>query len=107
MQLEIERENKKNEISKYILDGKIEIEKLPQVTSEIKNIIIEYIKKGMAKPKSKDKKMIIIDDKMYIEYNETEYNGQKYRLLFPETERTVLRCEDGNLDMPSFVLIFS
>ena len=107
MQLEIERENKKNEISKYILDGKIEIEKLPQVTSEIKNIIVEYIKKGMAKPKSKDKKMIIIDDKMYIEYNETEYNGQKYRLLFPETERTVLRCEDGNLDMPSFVLIFS
>lgn len=106
---EQEQLKQRAEIEKYIYNNILEVEKLPKISSSFRNILIEYIKKGMGKPPKQDEKLFVFNDKMYRKYNESEYNNQNYHLLIPidENDRCVLRTDDGNLELPSFILQFS
>ena len=82
-------EEERNEIEKYIKDGKIDVRDLPVIKSNFRKTLLKWISK--AKQTN--------DGKITTEY------GRKIRLIYPENnQRCVLECEDGNLDMPAFVL---
>ena len=84
-------EEERKEIEKYIKDGKIEIKELPKIQSSFRKTILKWIAKaGVMKSKQ-----VTIED------------GRKIKLIYPENkERCILECEDGNLEMPAFVLLF-
>jgi len=83
-------ENKK-EIEKYIKDDKIDIKNLPIIKSSFRKILLKWISKaGII-----ENKQITIED------------GRKIKLIYPQNgERCILKCEDGNLEMPAFELEF-
>jgi hypothetical protein len=45
---------------------------------------------------------------MYRKYNKVEVNNQIFNLLVPidEKDRCVVKTEDGNLEMPTFIIKF-
>ena len=93
-QLQVEKymkqlEEEKNEIEKYINNGKIDIKNLPEIKSSFRKTLLKWISKsGLTQ-----NKQIVIED------------GRKIRLIYPKNEeRCVLKCEDGNLEMPAFML---
>lgn len=84
-------EEERREIEKYIKDGQIDIKNLPQIKSEFRKTLLSWISKAG----------LIKDNQITIE------DGRKIKLIYPENgERCVLECEDGNLEMPAFVLQF-
>ncbi|MBZ4683322.1 MAG: hypothetical protein PWP46_492 [Fusobacteriaceae bacterium] len=107
-QKEEEKEKQKIEIEKYIFNNILEIEKLPKINSYLKNILIEYIKKGLTKPPKQSEQIIVLNNKMYRKYNKVEVNNQIFNLLVPidEKDRCVVKTEDGNLEMPTFIIKF-
>lgn len=84
-------EEERKEIEKYIQDAKIDIKTLPEIKSSFRKILLKWISKaGLMKDKQ-----ITIED------------GRKLKLVYPKAnERCVLKCEDGNLEMPAFILEF-
>lgn len=106
MQVEKDREDKKNELLKYILDNRIYLGKLPKISTSLKNLIIDMIKKGLNKPTMD--KIVVLEDKMYKEYKNVELNNMEFRLLYPvdKDDRIIMRTEDGDLNMPGFILEF-
>ena len=84
-------EEERKEIEKYIKDGKIEIKNLPEIKSTFRKTLLKWISKaGVMKSKQ-----IIIED------------GRKIQLIYPENdEKCILKCEDGELEMPAFILQF-
>lgn len=86
-QLELERK----EIEKYIKDGKIDIKELPIIKSTFRKTLLKWISKaGLS-----TNKQITTED------------GRKIKLIYPQNnQRCVLECEDGNLEMPAFILEF-
>lgn len=84
-------EENRKEMQKYVKDGKIDIKQLPIVKTDVRKTLLKWISKAgiMAD------KQIIIED------------GRKIKLIYPQNnERCVLKCEDGNLEMPAFELQF-
>lgn len=82
-------ENKKM-IKKYLSSGKLDISKIEgEVSSDFRKFILNMISAAN-----------LSENKM----STTEY-GQKYKMVQLE-ERFVLKCEDGNLEMPKFIFEF-
>lgn len=79
------------EIQQYIKDGKVTIKELPVVKSNVRKTLLKWISKAGLM----NGKQITIED------------GRKVKLIYPQNgERCVLKCEDGNLEMPAFELQF-
>ena len=84
-------EEERKEIEKYIDNGKIEIEKLPEVKSTFRKTLLNWISKANANIN----KQITIED------------GRKIKLIYDQNKgKCILRCDDGNLEMPAFILEF-
>lgn len=84
-------EEEKKEIEKYIKDGEIDIKNLPEINSKFRKTLLKWISKAGI---MQDKRIMIED-------------GRKIELKYPEkNERCILRCEDGELEMPAFKLKF-
>lgn len=84
-------ENERKEIKKYIKDGKIDIKTLPEVKSTFRKTILKWI----SKVNQMKTNQITIED------------GSMIKLIKPENgEKCILKCEDGNLEMPAFILEF-
>lgn len=85
-------EQEAKQIEKYIIDGKIEIDKMPEnVEANVRKKILNWISRAN-QTQSKETK--------------TE-QGQKVKLIYPkENKKCIMRCEDGNLNMPAFILEF-
>lgn len=82
-------ENKKM-IKKYLSRGKLDISKIEgEVSSDFRKFILNMISAAN-----------LSENKI----STTEY-GQKYKMVQLE-ERFVLKCEDGNLEMPKFIFEF-
>lgn len=86
------REEERKAVEKYIKEGKIEIENLPEgIEPMVRKIILNWISKAN---QSKIKQTKIED-------------GRTVVLHFPETQKTCeMKCKDGTLKMPAFVLEF-
>lgn len=106
MKIEEERKTKRDELDKYVVNKKLSLENLPKISSFMKNLLIDYIKKGLSKPNAN--KIILENNKLYKEYDLVELNNMKYKLLVPQDKesRTIVHVEDGDLDIPSFILRF-
>ena len=84
-------EEDKKEIEKYIKDNRIEIKNLPIIKSNFRKTLLKWISKaGLI-----ENRQITIED------------GRKVKLIYPKNEeRCILKCEDGDLEMPAFELEF-
>lgn len=93
-QIQIEKylkqlEQERKEIEKYIQDGKINVKNLPLIKESFRKTLLKWISKA----NQTQNKQIVIED------------GRKIKLIYPQNkERCVLKCEDGNLEMPVVVL---
>lgn len=84
-------EENKKEIEKYIKNGKITIKDLPEIKSNFRKTLLKWISKAG----------IMQDKQITIE------DGRKIRLIYPQNnERCILRCDDGDMEMPAFELQF-
>ncbi len=84
-----QREEERQEFEQYIQDHKIEIENLPEIKPNIRKMILKLIGRANQSEAKETK---------------TE-DGKIVKLIYPqEKKRCVLHCEDGNLEMPAFVL---
>lgn len=84
-----QREQERQEFEQYIQENKIEIEKLPEIKPNIRKMLLKLI--GRA-------------NQSEIKETKTE-DGRIVKLIYPPNqERCVLHCEDGNLEMPAFIL---
>lgn len=85
----IEREKKM--VESYIVDGEIHFEALPVIEAEVRNILLRWLSKALENKDSKGK---------------TE-DGQVFRIANREEKNyCTVRCEDGEFEMPSFILEF-
>ena len=85
----IEREKKM--VESYILEGKIDFSALPVIESEVRNILLRWLSKALEHKNGKGK---------------TE-DGQIFRIINMEEKKyCTLRCEDGDFDMPAFIMEF-
>lgn len=107
-ELGIKEEKEKNILLKYMIDSTIFLEKLPKLTSYTKKLILEIIRKGLSNPKKTVESIVILEDKMFKEYNFVEYHNFRYKLLIPEDKKdtTIIESEDGNLLIPSMIIKF-
>ena len=84
-------EEEKKELEKYIKDGKIDIKSLPVIKSNFRKTLLKWISKAGQMQNHE----IVIED------------GRRIKLIYPQNkERCTLKCEDGNLEMPTFELSF-
>ncbi len=75
----------------HIRDGVLRLDDLPIIEDHVRTTILKWIGKALNSPDRKGK---------------TE-DGRGYLLKFPpQGERTSMRCEDGTLELPAFVLVF-
>ena len=91
-QIQIEKYKKQLEEERTeIKTVKIEIEKLPIVKSTFRKTLLKWISKANRTLN----KQITIED------------GRKIKLIYaPNKKRCILRCDDGNLEMPAIILEF-
>ena len=84
-----QKEEERKMFEQYIKDGKIIIEELSVINSKVRKMILKLIgranQSGVGETKTDD--------------------GRKVELIYPENNRRcVLKCDDGELEMPAFVL---
>ncbi|WP_084295117.1 TIGR02677 family protein [Caldanaerobius polysaccharolyticus] len=78
-------------ISNYISGNRICFKKLPVIQPFVRTTLLQWISRAMGSTRLTGK---------------TE-DGRIYKVIFPENgERTILRCTDGNLDMPAIEIEF-
>jgi uncharacterized protein (TIGR02677 family) len=88
---EIERDRKKIEL--LINDGKIIMEQLPEIDANTRTLLLNWISGAKSRENSSAS-------------FRTEY-GWEFKLIEPENNRTfILKCSDGELVMPAFILDF-
>lgn len=91
MQEIIDAENKKKQIiQNYIQNQVIDFQKLPKIEAHTRKTLLNWLSKGLA---DKDLK------------SRTEW-GQYFTVDTENTEICLLKCEDGDLEMPAYRLIF-
>lgn len=84
-------EEERQTMESYIVGDTIDIESLPVVRHHVRITLLKWIAKAGAAPGKTAK---------------TE-DGRAFRLILPEKgKRCMLRCEDGDLDMPAYILKF-
>ena len=75
----------------YIKDGVLRLSELPIIEPHVRYTILKWIGKALNSQRK----------------GKTE-DGRSYDLVYPKADdRTVLRCEDGDLELPDFTLLFS
>ena len=84
-----QKQEERKMFEQYIIDGKITIEELPVIDVAVRKMILKLIgranQSGVGETKTDD--------------------GRKVELIFPKDgRRCVLRCSDGELEMPAIVL---
>lgn len=79
-------------MASYVLDGCIDFEKLPVIEGHVRSTLLKWLGKGIA---NSDKKGKTEDGRLF----QVEIPGDQRR-------RCLLRCDDGNLDMPAYVIRF-
>jgi len=85
------REIEKKTMASYLLDGCIDFEKLPVIEGHVRTTLLKWLGKGIT---SSDKKA------------KTE-EGRIFRVEIPgDRRRCLLCCDDGNLEMPAYVIRF-
>ncbi len=78
-------------VESYIIDGKITFEELPVIEAEARNILLRWLSKALEDKDSKGK---------------TE-DGQAFCITNRNEEKQcTVHCQDGDFEMPSFVLQF-
>jgi len=87
-----EREEERQIIESYIKENQIVFAELPEIDNHIRSILLRWLARGLNSPSRRSK---------------TEH-GRIYRILDPEnsSQRCVLHCSDGAMDMPAYVLKF-
>lgn len=84
-------EQEKGIVESYIRDNVLELSSLPAIKPHVRAVLLKWIGKACTSPGRRAK---------------TE-DGRAFTLLLPEgNKRCCLRCEDGDLEMPAFVLRF-
>jgi len=84
-------EEEKLVLDSYTRDSNIDLKSLPIIKKHVRVTLLKWIAKAIASPNKTAK---------------TE-DGRVFKLLVPDNEaRIMLRCDDGNLDMPAYVLQF-
>lgn len=87
----LEKEEERRVVEQVIRDQKICFNQLGEVAPFVRKILLRWLMKALTTPEASVS---------------TEY-GRKYRLANPtETARCTLTSEDGNFEMPAFVLEF-
>lgn len=86
------REIEKKTMASYVLDGRIDFEKLPVIEGHVRSTLLKWLSKGIANSDKKGK---------------TE-DGRLFQVEIPgdQRHRCLLRCDDGNLEMPAYVIRF-
>lgn len=85
-------EEEKQVLEGYTKDNIIDLKTLPIIDKHVRINLLKWISKAIASPGKTAK---------------TE-DGRVFKLIVPDNgTRTVLRCYDGDLDMPAYVLKFS
>jgi len=75
----------------YLTSGKVEFELLDQVPEKVRRTLMKWLVKGIQEK----------GDQVVTEH------GHHYRLMNPnEKRRCKVKCEDGVLEMPAYVLVF-
>jgi len=85
------RKNEKEIMENYIKEGMIDFSKLPKIESYVRTTLLRWLSKGTS---SYDKKGKTEDGRMY-----------RVRLL-DKNKYCTLKCEDGELYMPSYIIEF-
>lgn len=84
-------EQEKAVMQSYMKENVLDISALPIIESHVRATLLKWISKACTAPDSRAK----TDD------------GRVFTLIFPgDNRRCLLRCEDGELNMPAFVLSF-
>ena len=86
------REVEQKTMASYVLDGCIDFEKLPVIEGHVRSTLLKWLGKGIT---NSDKKGKTEDGRLF----QVEIPGDQRR-------RCLLRCDDGNLDMPAYVIRF-
>lgn len=85
------RKNEKDILEKLVIDNKIDFEGLPDLSTKERSVLLRWLTKGKA---SKNRS------------SSTEY-GSKYKVkLVSKTNNIKLKCEDGVLTMPHYIIDF-
>lgn len=86
------REEEKNIIESYIINGEIDFSKLPIIATNIRTTLLKWLTKGFHSPGMRSK---------------TEF-GQEFTVVPPidKTQKCTVRGEDGTLEMPPFKIKF-
>ena len=79
-------------ISNYINDGAIDFGSLPEIESHVRNTLLRWLSKGL----SSLQKTAKTEDGRVFSINDTY-----------KSERCVLKCDDGNLEMPRYIIKFT
>ncbi len=93
------KEKERETLEKYIVDGKIEIENLPDnVEVEVRKSLLKWISRAIQNKQTKNG-----EDK----YATKTEDGRSVIVRFPKDNKLCeLKCEDGVLEMPAFTLNF-
>lgn len=84
-------EDERKVLDSYTKDSIIDLKSLPLIKKHVRITLLKWIAKAIASPNKTAK---------------TE-DGRVFKLVVPENEaRIMLNCDDGNLDMPAYVLQF-
>lgn len=87
----LELEQERRMIASFITDNRLDVEQLPEVPAAFRAALLKWIARAGAAADRQGR---------------TE-DGRHFTLIFPEDgRRAVLRCEDGVLEMPAFILEF-
>lgn len=85
------RKEELNIIKEYTINGVLNFEELNEINSNIRNILLRWLSNGLNNKNYKGK---------------TE-NGVSFYIQNPkESNRTVLKCDDGMLNMPAYKIVF-
>ncbi len=86
------REIENKTMASYVVDGCIDFEKLPVIEGYVRSTLLKWLSKGIANSERKGK---------------TE-DGRIFQVEIPgdQRRRCLLRCADGNLEMPAYVIRF-
>ncbi|TJX14948.1 TIGR02677 family protein [Tissierella creatinini] len=85
------RQEEKELMESYIQDGIISFASLPIIEPKVRTTLLRWLTKGLA-------------DKDHI--GKTEYGREFKVLLAQEDKRCKLICQDGQIEMPAFQLVF-
>lgn len=108
-ELERERKDEREMLKKYIVENEgikyIFVEKLPVINIKTKDLVINLIRRGLAKVRN-DEKISVLNDKLYYEYGEAKYNSFRYKIFRPDNgeDRCILESYDGKLNLPAFII---